>query len=346
MRTVKAYGATDATGPLVPMEIKRRDLLPHDVLIEIDYAGICHSDIHTIRGDWGPINYPQVVGHEIVGRVVEVGSAVTRHKVGDTVGVGCQSNSCRECSQCQQGNDQYCLKGNTQTYCGVDVDGTITQGGYSQAVVTNEDFVLSIPKGLDPAKAAPLLCAGITTYSPLRHWNAREGTRVGVVGMGGLGHIAVKIAAAMGAEVTVLSRGTKKKEDALRFGATRYVDTNDADSMAEMADSLDLIINTVSAGLKITSYLRLLDVDGTLVNVGVPSEPFSVPAFALIPRRRSLAGSNTGGIAETQEMLDFCAENGIHPETELVDADGINDAWERVLNSDVRYRAVIDTHTL
>lgn len=346
MRTVKAYGATDATGPLVPMEIERRDLLPHDVLIAIDYAGICHSDIHTVRGDWGPIQYPQVVGHEIVGRVVEVGTDVTKHKIGDTVGVGCQSNSCRECEPCRQGQDQYCLKGNTQTYCGLDVDGTITQGGYSQAVVTNEDFVLSIPEGLDPAKAAPLLCAGITTYSPLRHWNVAPGTRVGVIGMGGLGHMAVKIAAAMGAEVTVLSRGTKKKDDALRFGATHYVDTNDTEAMAEMADSLDLIINTVSAGMKITTYLGLLALDGTLVNVGAPNEPFAVPAFALIPRRRSFAGSMTGGIPETQEMLDFCAEHGIHPETELVGPDGINEAWERVLNSEVRYRAVIDTHTL
>lgn len=345
--TVKAYGATDATGPLVPLTIERRDLLPHDVRIDIDYAGICHSDIHTIRGDWGPIAYPQVVGHEIVGRVAEVGSAVTKHGVGDLVGVGCQSNSCRECDQCKQGNDQYCLNGNTQTYNGIDpADGTITQGGYSQAVVTNEDYVLSIPEGLDPAKAAPLLCAGITTYSPLRHWNAGPGTRVAIVGMGGLGHMGVKLAVALGADVTVLSRGTKKKEDALAFGANRYVDTTDEAALAELRDSLDLIVNTVSAGLDISQYLNLLDVDGTLVNVGAPSEPFSVPAFALVPRRRSLAGSTTGGIAEIQEMLEFCAEHGIHPETELVSADGINEAWERVLSADVRYRAVIDTHTL
>lgn len=345
--TVKAYGAVSATAPLEPMTIERRDVGPHDVLIDIDYAGICHSDIHTIRGDWGPIHYPQVVGHEIVGRVAEVGSAVTKHAVGDRVGVGCQSNSCRECSQCRQGNDQYCLNGNTQTYGSVDpADGTITQGGYSRAVVTNEDYVLAIPAGLDPAKAAPLLCAGITTYSPLRHWNAGPSTRVGVIGMGGLGHMGVKIAVALGAEVTVLSRGTKKRDDALAFGATRYVDTTDQEALAGLADSFDLIVNTVSAGLDIGAYLGLLDVDGTLVNVGAPSEPFSVPAFSLVPRRRSLAGSTTGGIAEIQEMLDFCADHGIHPETELVSAEQINDAWERVLSADVRYRFVIDAHTL
>ena len=347
MRTVKAIGAMNATDPLVPLTIERREVGPHDVLIDIDYAGICHSDIHTIRGDWGPIAYPQVVGHEIVGRVAEVGSNVTKHRVGDTVGVGCQSNSCRTCEQCQQGHDQYCLNGNTQTYSGIDpADGTITQGGYSQAVVTNEDYVVAIPAGLDPAKAAPLLCAGITTYSPLKHWNAGPGTRVGVVGMGGLGHMGVKLAVALGADVTVLSRGTKKQDDALAFGASRYVDTTDAAAMGELRGSLDLIINTVSAGIDIASYLNLLDVDGTLVIVGAPSEPFSVPAFSLIPARRTLAGSTTGGIAEIQEMLDFCAEHGIHPETELVGAEDINNAWERVLSADVRYRFVIDTHTL
>ncbi|AQP46449.1 hydroxyacid dehydrogenase [Tessaracoccus aquimaris] len=345
--TVKAYGATSQDAPLEPMTIERRDVGEHDVLIDIDYAGICHSDIHTIRGDWGPITYPQVVGHEIVGRVAEIGSAVTKHRVGDIVGVGCQSNSCRTCAQCVQGHDQYCLNGNTQTYNSVDpADGTITQGGYSQAVVTNEDYVLAIPAGLDPAKTAPLLCAGITAYSPLRHWNAGPGKRVGVIGMGGLGHMGVKIALALGAEVTVLSRGAKKQSDALAFGATRYVNTTDQAALAELADSFDLIVNTVSAGLDIATYLGLLDVDGTLVNVGAPSEPFSVPAFSLVPRRRSLAGSTTGGIAEIQEMLGFCAEHGIHPETELVSAEEINDAWERVLSADVRYRFVIDTHTL
>lgn len=346
MRTVKAYGAVNATAPLVPLTIERRDLGPHDVLIDIDYAGICHSDIHTVRGDWGPISYPQVVGHEIVGRVAEIGSAVTRHRVGDTVGVGCQSNSCRSCAQCRKGQDQYCLNGNVQTYNGRDADGTITQGGYSQAIVTDESFVLSIPAALDPAKAAPLLCAGITTYSPLRHWGAGPGKRVAILGMGGLGHMGVKIAASLGAEVTVLSRGTKKRDDALAFGASRYVDTTDAAALNELRGSLDLILNTVSAGLKISAYLRLLDVDGALVNVGAPSEPFTVPAFSLIPARRTLAGSTTGGIPETQEMLEFCARRGIHPETELVAVESVNEAWERVLAADVRYRFVIDARTL
>lgn len=348
MRTVKAVGAVNASDPLVALEIERRDVGPNDVLIDIDYAGICHSDIHTARGEWGAIAYPQVVGHEIVGRVAEVGSAVTKHQVGDLVGVGCQSNSCRECTQCQLGHDQYCLNGNTQTYDSVDADGTITQGGYSEKIVTNEDFVLRIPEGLDAAKTAPLLCAGITLYSPLRHWNAGLGMRVGIVGLGGLGHMGVKLAAAMGAEVTALSRGTAKRDDALAFGAQHYLDTTDTAAMRAAWGTFDLIINTVSAQVKITDYLRLLDVDGTLVLVGAPPEPYSVPAFALIGSRKSLAGSTTGGIAEIQEMLEFCAEHGIHPETELItaDADEINAAWQRVMNADVRYRFVIDTNTL
>ncbi len=346
MRTVKAVGAVGATDPLVPLTIQRREVGEHDVQIEIDYAGICHSDIHTIRGDWGEIAYPQVVGHEIVGRVSAISSAVTKHQVGDWVGVGCQSNSCRTCAQCLTGQDQYCLNGNTQTYAGLDADGTITQGGYSQATVVNEDFVLSLPAGLDPAKAAPLLCAGITLYSPLRHWQAGPGKRVAIVGLGGLGHMGVKIANALGAEVTVISRGTKKQDDATSLGAHHYLDSTDPQAFRGASGSFDLIINTVSASLKISSYLRLLDVDGVLVNVGAPPEPFSVPAFSLISGRRSLAGSTTGGIPETQEMLEFCAEHGIHPETELVSADGINEAWQRVLAADVRYRFVIDTSTL
>lgn len=346
MRTVKAYGAVSATEPLVPLTIERRELLDHDVLIEIDYAGICHSDIHTIRGEWGSIAYPQVVGHEIVGRVSAVGQGVTRHAVGDVVGVGCQSYSCGECAQCTQGHDQYCLAGNTQTYTGVDVDGSITQGGYSQAIVTNEDYVLRIPDGMDPARTSPLLCAGITLYSPLKHWGAGPGKRVAIVGMGGLGHMGVKLGAALGADVTVLSRGTKKKSDALAFGATNYVDTTDAQALKKHAFGFDLIINTVSATMDIASMLELLDVDGAWVNVGAPSEPLSIPAFALIPARRTLAGSTTGGIPEIQEMLEFCAERGIYPETELINADQINEAWDRVLAADVRYRFVIDTSTL
>lgn len=347
MRTVNAYAAPSATEPLVKTTITRRDLGPNDVEIDIAYAGICHSDIHTVRGEWGPIQYPQVVGHEIVGHVSAVGSDVTKHQVGDRVGVGCMVNSCGECEQCRAGQEQYCLKGNIQTYAGVDpADGSITQGGYSEAVVVNEDFVLRVPESLDIEKVAPLLCAGITTYSPLHHWKVGPGSKVAVVGMGGLGHMAVKIAVAMGAEVTVLSQTTSKQEDSLRYGAKAHFATKDPATFEELAQSFELIINTVSAGLDMQAYLGLLRVDGTLVNVGAPSEPLEVPAFALIPRRLSWAGSAIGGIAETQEMLDFCAEHGILPETELISADRINEAYERVLASDVRYRFVIDAATL
>lgn len=346
MRTVKAYGAINATDPLEPMTIERRDVGPSDVLIDIDYAGICHSDLHTVKSEWGDIVYPQVVGHEIVGRVAQVGSEVTKHEVGDLVGVGCMVNSCRECVQCEKGNEQHCRAGNIGTYDSVDVDGTITQGGYSQAIVVDEDFVLKIPGSLDPARTAPLLCAGITTYSPLKYWNVGPGSRVGVLGLGGLGHMAVQIAAALGAEVTVLSRGTAKQDDALRLGATHYVDTTDIDALKAHANAFDLIVNTVSASLDVRNYLRLLDVEGVLVYVGAPPEPFSVNAFSLILGQRTVSGSNIGGIRETQEMLDFCAAHGIHAETELIAADDINTAYERMLDADVRYRFVIDTATL
>ncbi|WP_285061878.1 NAD(P)-dependent alcohol dehydrogenase [Frigoribacterium sp. ME-P-080] len=346
MRTVNAYAAPSATEPLVKTTIERRDVGPKDVMIDIAYAGICHSDIHTVRGEWGEIQYPQVVGHEIVGTVSEVGSEVTKHKVGDRVGVGCMVNSCGECEYCKRGDEQYCAKGNVGTYTGVDpADGSITQGGYSQAVVVTEDFVLRVPESLDYDKVAPLLCAGITLYSPLHHWGVTEGTKVAIVGMGGLGHMGVKIAAALGADVTVLSQTTSKKEDSLRFGAKAHYATSDEQTFTDLANSFDLIINTVSAKVDMGAYLGLLAVDGTLVNVGAPSEPLEVPAFALIPARRSWAGSAIGGIRETQEMLDFCAEHGIVPETELIDADQINEAYERVLKSDVRYRFVIDAAT-
>jgi uncharacterized zinc-type alcohol dehydrogenase-like protein len=347
MRTVTAYAAPSATEPLVKTTIERRDVGPKDVMIDIAYAGICHSDIHTVRGEWGEIQYPQVVGHEIVGTVSEVGSEVTKHQVGDRVGVGCMVNSCGECEYCLRGDEQYCAKGNVGTYTGVDpADGTITQGGYSQAVVVTEDFVLRVPESLDYDKVAPLLCAGITLYSPLHHWGVTEGTKVAIVGMGGLGHMGVKIAAALGAEVTVLSQTTSKQEDSLRFGATAHYATSDEQTFTDLANSFDLIVNTVSAKIDMGAYLNLLRVDGTLVNVGAPSEPLEVPAFALIPARRSWAGSAIGGIRETQEMLDFCAEHGIVPETELISADQINEAYERVLASDVRYRFVIDTATM
>jgi alcohol dehydrogenase (NADP+) len=316
------------------------------VLIEIAYAGICHSDIHTVRGDWGPVPYPLVVGHEIVGTVAEVGAEVTRHRLGDRVGVGCMVNSCRECENCRAGQEQYCLNGNTGTYAATDRDGTVTQGGYSTHVVVVEDFVLRVPESIPYEKAAPLLCAGITTYSPLSHWNAGPGKKVAVVGMGGLGHMAVKIAHAMGAEVTVLSQTLAKKDDGLRLGADHYYATSDPDTFEVLAGSFDLIINTVSAGIDIGRFLTLLKTDGTIVNVGAPPEPLPVPAFALIMQRRSFAGSMIGSIRETQEMLDFCAEHGIGAEIEVISADEINEAWERVLASDVRFRFVIDTATL
>ena len=346
MLTVKAYAALSASQPLAPVTVDRRDVGPHDVLIEIAYAGICHSDIHTVRGDWGPVTYPQVVGHEIVGTVVEVGSQVTRHGVGDRVGVGCMVNSCRECSSCLAGFEQYCARGFTDTFNAVDVDGTITQGGYATHIVVTEDFVLRVPASIPYEAAAPLLCAGITTYSPLAHWKAGEGTRVGVVGLGGLGHMAVKIAHAMGAEVTVLSRGRSKEADALRLGADHYVATGEEGALEAVAGTFDLVINTVSAPLPMDDYLGLLALDGTLVAVGAPPEALPVTVFTLFTNRRSLAGSTIGGIRETQEMLDFCAEHGIAPDVEVIAADQINEAYERVLAADVRYRFVIDVATL
>jgi uncharacterized zinc-type alcohol dehydrogenase-like protein len=344
--TVNAYAAPSATEPLVPTTIERRDLGPRDVLIEIRYAGICHSDIHTVRGEWGEVAYPLTVGHEIVGVVTEVGSEVTRHAVGDRVGVGCMVNSCRECENCLAGEEQYCLNGNVGTYANVDVDGTITQGGYSTHVVVVEDFVLRVPESIPYDRVAPLLCAGITTYSPLKHWKAGPGVKVAVVGMGGLGHMAVKIAAALGADVTVLSQTLSKKDDALRFGAGAHYATSDPATLNDLRGSFDLIINTVSAPLDLDAYLKLLRLDGTMVNVGAPPEALPVHVFTLFGNRRSFAGSSIGGIRETQEMLDFCAEHDIAPEVEVIDAAQINEAYERVLRSDVRYRFVIDIDTL
>ncbi|GAA2276627.1 NAD(P)-dependent alcohol dehydrogenase [Nonomuraea roseoviolacea subsp. roseoviolacea] len=343
---VHAYAAPAAAEPLAPTVVERRAVGPNDVLIEIKYAGICHSDIHTVNGDWGPQPYPLVPGHEIVGVVAEVGPAVTRHRVGDRVGVGCMVNSCGRCANCRAGDEQYCLEGMVPTYAGTDRDGTITQGGYSTHVVVDAGFVLSVPDGLDLAAAAPLLCAGITTYSPLRHWGAGPGKKVAVVGLGGLGHMAVKIAHAMGAEVTVLSQSLKKQEDGLRLGADHYYATGDPDTFERLAGRFDLIVNTVSARIDVDAYLGLLAVDGTLVNVGAPAEPLSLNVFSLISARRSYAGSMIGGIAETQEMLDFCAEHRLGADIELISADRINEAYERVLASDVRYRFVIDTATL
>ncbi|MBV6762833.1 NAD(P)-dependent alcohol dehydrogenase [Rhodococcus opacus] len=343
---VHAYAAPAAGQPLVPTTIERRDVGSGDVLIEIQYAGICHSDIHTVNGDWGPQPFPVVPGHEIVGVVTEVGADVTRHKVGDRVGVGCMVNSCGDCAHCRNGDEQYCAHGMVPTYAGVDRDGTTTQGGYSTHVVVDADYVLSVPESLDPAAAAPLLCAGITTYAPLRRWGAGPGKKVAIVGLGGLGHMAVKIAHAMGAEVTVLSQSLKKQEDGLRLGADEYYATSDPNIFERLAGRFDLIINTVSAAIDLNTYLGLLTVDGTLVNVGAPAEPLSLNVMTLISGRRSFAGSMIGGIALTQEMLDFCATHGIGSDIEIIPADRINQAYERVLASDVRYRFVIDTATL
>ena len=345
MRTVKAWAAPSATEPLEATTIERRDLGDNDILIEIAYAGICHSDIHTARSEWGEVPYPLVVGHEIAGTVAEVGSGVTKHAVGDRVGVGCLVNSCRECEQCKAGNEQYCPQ-QIGTYAAQDRDGSITQGGYSTHVVVTEDFALTIPEGLGLDVAAPLLCAGITTWSPLRRWGVGEGSKVAVVGLGGLGHMAVQLAVALGAEVTVMSQSLKKQEDGLALGATDYRATSDETTFKDLRGKFDLILSTVSADLPIKRYMSLLAPEGTFVNVGAPVEPFSVPAFSLIMGGKSLAGSNIGGIPETQEMLDFCAAKGIGAKVEVIPAEKVNEAWDRVVASDVRYRFVIDAATI
>ncbi|PRY37187.1 putative zinc-type alcohol dehydrogenase-like protein [Geodermatophilus tzadiensis] len=344
--TVKAYAATSATEPLTPTMIERRDVGPHDVRIDIRYCGVCHSDIHTARGEWGATDYPIVLGHEIAGIVAEVGAEVTRFRVGDRVGVGCLVDSCRECRYCRRGDEQFCAEGYVETYSGTGRDGRPTQGGYAEAIVVTEDFVLRIPDALALDVAAPLLCAGITAYSPLRHWGVGPGTRVAVVGLGGLGHMAVQLAAAMGAEVTVLSQSLKKQEDGLRLGATHYAATSDPDTFARLAASFDLVVNTVSASIDVDAYLSLVDVDGTMVNVGIPEHPQSLDVLSLLMRRVSYAASNIGGIRETQEMLDFCAEHGIAALVETIGVEQANEAYERVVASDVRYRFVIDTATL
>ncbi|MET9256834.1 NAD(P)-dependent alcohol dehydrogenase [Streptomyces sp. NPDC048182] len=346
MTTVAAYAAPAAKAPLERTTIERREVRAHDVLIDIKFAGICHSDIHQAREGWGEAIFPMVPGHEIAGVVSEVGPEVTKYAVGDRVGVGCMVDSCRECDNCKAGLEQYCAQGNVPTYNGVGKDGQPTYGGYAEQVVVDESFVLRIPEGIALDEAAPLLCAGITTYSPLRHWNAGPGKKVAVVGMGGLGHMAVKLAHALGAEVTVLSQSLRKKDDGLRLGADHYYATSDEATFKELAGSFDLIVSTVSAPLGLDTYLGLLKVDGAFVNVGAPEEPVSLNLFSVIGGRKTLAGSAIGGIPETQEMLDFCAEHGIGAEIELIAASEINEAYERVLNSDVRYRFVIDTATI
>ncbi|MEU9142039.1 NAD(P)-dependent alcohol dehydrogenase [Streptomyces sp. NPDC048404] len=346
MTTVVAYAAPAAKAPLERTTIERREVREHDVLIDIKFAGICHSDIHQAREGWGEAIFPMVPGHEIAGIVSEVGSAVTKFKVGDRVGVGCLVDSCRECDNCAAGLEQYCTGGGVGTYNAVGKDGEPTYGGYSQKIVVDENYTLHIPDGISLDVAAPLLCAGITTYSPLKHWNAGPGKKVAVLGMGGLGHMGVKIAHALGAEVTVLSQSLRKKDDGLKLGADHYYATSDPETFKALRGTFDLILSTVSAPLDLDAYLALLRTDGAFVNVGAPEEPVRLNLFSVIGGRKTLAGSGIGGIQETQEMLDFCAEHGFGAEIELIDASEINEAYERVLASDVRYRFVIDTATI
>ncbi|MET9113551.1 NAD(P)-dependent alcohol dehydrogenase [Streptomyces longwoodensis] len=347
MTTVAAYAVPAPKAPLERTTIERRPVGEFDVLIDIKFAGICHSDIHQAREGWGEAMFPMVPGHEIAGVVTEVGPGVTKYAVGDRVGVGCMVDSCRECDNCKAGQEQYCTGGGmVGTYNALDKNGEPTYGGYARAIVVDENYVVRIPDGLSLDVAAPLLCAGITTYSPLKHWNAGPGKKVAVLGMGGLGHMAVKIAHALGAEVTVLSQSLRKKDDGLKLGADHYYATSDPKTFEELAGSFDLILSTVSAPLDFGAFLSLLKTDGALVNVGAPEEPISLNLFSVINNRKTLAGSMIGGIAETQEMLDFCAEHGFGAEIELIAAEEINEAYERVLNSDVRYRFVIDTATI
>ncbi len=341
--------ALSTAGPGAPLKattIERRALRADDVLIDIAYAGICHSDIHQVREEWGSAIFPMVPGHEIVGIVSEVGDDVTAYEVGDRVGVGCLVDSCGECEYCQQDQEQFCTKGAVVTYNGKGYDGEETMGGYSQQVVVSDRFVLGIPDGIELDVAAPLLCAGITTYSPLKRWGAGPGTKVAVVGMGGLGHVAVKFAVALGAEVTVLSQTTNKKEDSLRYGAVDHRATSEESTFADLASTFDVIINTVSANLPLDSYLSTLKPNGAMVNLGAPTEPNEFSGFSLMAGGKVMAGSMIGGIAETQEMLEVAAEHGIGAEIELIDADQANDAYDRVVDSDVRYRFVINTATI
>ncbi|WP_280024118.1 MULTISPECIES: NAD(P)-dependent alcohol dehydrogenase [Comamonas] len=341
---VRGYAAHSATSALGLFSFVRRDPRPNDVAIEIEFAGVCHSDLHTVRGDWGVPRYPVVPGHEIIGRVTAVGADVTRFTVGQRVGVGCMVDSCQHCPACAQGLEQYCENGMTGTYNDVDRhDGTSTQGGYSERIVVSEQFVVNVPENLDPAGAAPLLCAGITTWSPLRHWKVGPGSKVAVVGLGGLGHMALKLAKAMGAEVTLFSRSPGKEADAQRLGASHVVISTDPAQMKAVRGQFDLIIDTVPYVHELNPYVSTLAVSGTLVLVGYlgPLEEMLNTA-PMVMGRKSVAGSVIGGIAETQEMLDFCGQHGITADIERIDIGSINDAYERMLKSDVKYRFVID----
>ena len=347
MIATKAYAAQNATSPLGPFTLDRRDVLSHDVHIEILYCGVCHSDIHQVRNEWGGSKFPMVPGHEIVGRVVKVGDHVTKFKAGDLAGVGCFVDSCRTCSNCLEGIEQYCDNGMTGTYNSVERGTNIpTYGGYSTQIVVDEQYALKVSDKLPLANVAPLLCAGITTYSPLRHVGVGKGHKVGVLGLGGLGHMAVKFAVSFGAEVTMLSGSPSKEADAKLLGAHHFVLTSDAAKMKSLANHFDVILNTVSAPHDYSTYLRLLKTNGTMIVVGVPPKPAEIPAIDLIMKRRSIIGSLIGGIKETQEMLDYCAEHNIVSEVEVINADYINTAYERMLKGDVRYRFVIDTKSL
>ena len=340
-----AYAAMNAGAPLEPHTIERRDLRPHDVLIDIKYSGVCHSDIHQAREEWFTSIFPMVPGHEIAGVVSAVGSDVTKFSPGDRVGVGVFVETCMECDNCKAGLENYCVKGFVPTYNGKNYDGEVMYGGYSKAIVVEDHYVLRIPDGMELDVAAPLLCAGITTYSPLREWEAGPGKKVGIMGLGGLGHMGLKHAVAMGADVTLISHSPSKGEDAKRLGAHNFLLLTDREAMKEQAMTFDLIVNTVSAPIDLDPAINLLKTDGTMAYVGLPDKPLQMNIFGLNSQRRRVAGSNIGGIPETQEMLDFCAEHGYAADIELIDAGQINEAWERVVNSDVRYRFVIDAST-
>ena len=343
----KAYAVHNATDQLGPFTLDRRVPKEHDVQIEILYCGVCHSDIHQVRNEWGNAIYPMVPGHEIVGRVTSVGSAVTKFKEGDLAGIGCLVDSCRECPKCKKGLEQYCENGSVGTYNALEKDGTtVTYGGYSKQIVADENFVLHVSESLAIEGVAPLLCAGITTYSPLRKWKVGQGHKVGVLGLGGLGHMAVKFAVSFGAEVTMLSTSPAKEADAKRLGAHKFALTSDEASLKGLGNYFDFIIDTVSAGHDYNVYLNMLNTDGVMICVGAPPEPAQVPAFNLIFQRRSIGGSLIGGLPETQEMLDYCAEHNIVSDVEVIDIKDINESYERMLKGDVRYRFVIDMKSL
>ncbi|MEO6837302.1 MAG: NAD(P)-dependent alcohol dehydrogenase [Ginsengibacter sp.] len=347
MSKVKSYAAQSATSPLAAWTLERRSPKPHDVQIDILYCGVCHSDLHTVRNEWGGTVYPSVPGHEIVGRVSAVGNHVTKFKVGDLAGLGCMIDSCRECDNCKEGLEQYCSVGMVGTYNGKERDGSgITSGGYSKQILAHEDFVLNISDKQPLEGIAPLLCAGITTYSPLRHWKVGKGDKVGVVGLGGLGHMGVKLAASMGAEVTMLSHSPSKEADAKKLGAHKFLLTSDKAQLKSATNYFNFILDTVSAEHDYNLYLGMLKTNGVMVCVGAPTKPAQIPAFNLIFGRRTLAGSLIGGIPETQEMLDYCAEHNIVSEVEVIKIDQINEAYERMLKGDVKYRFVIDMASL